>query len=66
MSLSEARSKKTSRQRAKAEAERNKLIINSKSMTTTQQMVMFWNEKADKLLVPFLDKRDLIILGMGK
>ena len=29
-------------------------------------MVMFWNEKADKLLVPFLDKRDLIALGMGK
>ena len=29
-------------------------------------MVMFWNEKADKLLVPHLDKRDLIALGMGK
>lgn len=25
---------------------------------------MFWNEKADKLLVPFMDKRDLITLSM--
>lgn len=60
MSLSEYRSKKTSRQRAKVEAERQKSIVNNRSMTLTEQMVMFWNEKADKLLVPFLDKRDQI------
>jgi len=35
-------------------------------MTLQEQMNMLWNEKADKLLIPFLDKRDLIVLSMSK
>ena len=27
---------------------------------------MLWNEKAHKLIIPFLDKRDLIVLSMSK
>ena len=35
-------------------------------MNIGQQMQMFWNEKADKLLIPFLDKHDQIKLSMSK
>jgi hypothetical protein len=35
-------------------------------MTLQQQMEMFWNEKADIFLLPFLDKSEQIKLSMSK
>ena len=57
-SISEFRSKRTSRQKKK-QAERQSHF----SLSLSIRMTMFWNERADRLLLPFLDKSDMMKLS---
>ena len=67
MSISEFRNKKTSRKK-RQEEEKNQFQIQmvNKGMNLSQRMDMFWNESADKFLLPFLEKSAQIKLSMGK
>jgi hypothetical protein len=66
-SISEMRSKRTSRKKKKEfeEVEKSMLMVNT-SMSLDQRMTMFFNEYADKFFVPFLDKTDCIKLQKSK
>lgn len=67
MSISEFRNKKTSRKK-RQEEEKNQFQIQmvNKGMNLSQRMDMFWNESADKFLLPFLEESAQIKLSMGK
>lgn len=66
-SISEMRSRKTSRKKKKEyeELEKSMMMVNT-SMSLDKRLTMFFNENADKYFVPFLDKTDMIKLQMSK
>ena len=62
------RSKRLSRRRKQDDEETHaklKLCLGS-SMSLPDRMVLFWNENADKVFVPYLNKTDMIKLQMSK
>ena len=59
MSIAAMRSKKTSRYKNKHEDECSNIQL-------YEQLNLFWSEKSDDFLLPYLDKSDLMKLSAGK